>query len=689
LFQAVISQGLSPLPAFTEIQAQETESVISVHGVLDTPLKPTSNNIANNATNTQTEVVKGETVTGEISKIQAALNTLPDISNASGATTHEAGFTLQDKITGNTGKLALASLQEIPAQTPNSHSQRRNRVRQNWGISAPDARTARSSFMSTLGAYSLAPMVLLASQPNPMRLKDLFTKEFWLNVWQKMGEIELSTGNLIWVGSALIALIALPKIVSLSRRLIKNWRHKKALKAQSLPRLDFIPSMVSPEFLKLLKRGDIPEGASVQDVASALLAESAAQASDPELPNKIEEARRRIAATVDEIGKVIVGQRELIVGVLAGLLTGGHILAEGVPGIGKTTIVRTVAAVIDGASFNVVQGRPDMLPAEIIGSMVLQERVENNVVRRSFEPTFGPIFANIVLGDEINRMTPKAQSAFLSAMQEGYVVIGGKVYKLPKPFAVLATQNPIEQEGVYPLPEAQLDRFMMKIVLNNLQREQLIEVAKRHSDVNKPIPVNKVITLEQIKEIQDVVAKIRINPNLMEYMANLVLATRPAKEGVKILELTDKSRRIQVEKKSSTWKQRLSRLLGFSGEKKVISETSEGEHIPTKTPDALKYLRKYIKQGASPRAMISFVRAAQVRALSEGRDHVVLEDIQAVAYNVLRHRIVLNYTEEDVSVEAIIKRILEEVEIPKDTQPKSQNKQAAATLLQPALGLRL
>jgi len=293
-----------------------------------------------------------------------------------------------------------------------------------------------------------------------------------------------------------------------------------------------------------------------------------------------------------EIGKVIIGQDDVIKSVLIGLFSNGHSLLVGVPGLAKTLLIQTISDALD-LDFKRIQFTPDLMPSDITGSEILDES-------RHFQFNKGPVFANIVLADEINRTPPKTQAALLEAMQEKSVTVGGKRYLLPKPFFVLATQNPIEQEGTYPLPEAQLDRFMFNIPLDYPTFEEEIEVVKS-TTTDKTVSVNKVISGDDILFFQKMVRKIPLADNVLEYAVNLTAKTRP---------------------KSSR-----------------SSEMAD----------------KFLSWGAGPRASQYLVLGAKCNAAINGKYSPDIEDIQAVAINVLRHRIIKNYkaeaegiTEEDI-----------------------------------------
>ncbi|PRP92640.1 ATPase RavA [Enhygromyxa salina] len=309
---------------------------------------------------------------------------------------------------------------------------------------------------------------------------------------------------------------------------------------------------------------------------------------------------------VDEVQQTIVGQDAVIHGVITCLLAGGHGLLEGVPGLGKTLLIRTVAEAVS-MSFNRIQFTPDLMPADILGTSVLVEG-EDGSVGRTLQYQPGPIFANIVLADEINRATPKTQSAMLEAMAEKQVTVGGKTRALPKPFFVLATQNPLEQEGTYPLPEAQLDRFLFKINVEFPDEEELISILDRttgsHQNEIKP-----VINGERLVEMQTLVRAMPVTPSLTRYVVRVLRATHPA----------DKN-------------------------------ATEG-------------VKQYVRFGGSPRGAQSVLLAARVRAAIEGRTSPSVEDVKGVVPQALRHRVLLNFEgeAEGVSVDAVLEEVLAKV----------------------------
>ncbi len=312
---------------------------------------------------------------------------------------------------------------------------------------------------------------------------------------------------------------------------------------------------------------------------------------------------------LSECGKVIVGQEEVLEQLLVAILARGHCLLVGVPGLAKTLMIRTLA---DGMnlSFNRVQFTPDLMPSDITGTTVLFD--DKHSGSREFRFVPGPVFANIVLADEINRTPPKTQAALLEAMQERQVTVGGVRNKLPDPFFVLATQNPIEQEGTYPLPEAQQDRFMFHIHVDYPNEADEVRVIEATTSAAKP-RVDRVVSGEQILAMQDLVLQVPAASYLVKYAARLVRATRP---------------------------------------KPLAGETGPG--------DAPDFIKKYVSWGAGPRAGQSLILAAKARALLHGRTYVSGEDIRAIAPPVLRHRVITNYTAEadGVTPDEIVRRLL-------------------------------
>ncbi|MFZ6010176.1 MAG: AAA family ATPase [Bacteroidota bacterium] len=321
---------------------------------------------------------------------------------------------------------------------------------------------------------------------------------------------------------------------------------------------------------------------------------------------KHQEHKEKIKQVIHEVGKVVVGQEYMVHRLLIGLFTNGHILLEGVPGLAKTLTVSTLAQVLH-LDFQRIQFTPDLLPADLIGTMIYNQR------EGKFEVKKGPIFANIILADEINRSPAKVQSALLEAMQEKTVTIGETTFKLDRPFLVMATQNPVDQEGTYPLPEAQVDRFMMKVFVNYPTKDQEMEVMRRISNMKFDFTVNTMLTKEDIFDIREQVNKVKISESLERYIIELVYATRSPLEY-------------------------------------KLNEQAQ-----------------YIQFGASPRASINMNLASKALAYMEGRDYVLPEDIKEVALDIMNHRIILNYEAEadNVKTADIIKAILAKVPINK------------------------
>ena len=321
-------------------------------------------------------------------------------------------------------------------------------------------------------------------------------------------------------------------------------------------------------------------------------------------PAMIERESRLVGELMTELGRVIVGQRMMLERMLIGLLADGHVLLEGVPGLAKTLSVRTLAASI-AAGFHRIQFTPDLLPADLIGTMIYNQRSGDFTVQQ------GPIFTNLLLADEINRAPAKVQSALLEAMQEKQVTIGGKTFPLPELFLVLATQNPIEHEGTYPLPEAQVDRFMFKLVVTYPERQDEREVLDRMTGPTEPT-VQQLVDPERILAARRLVQTIYADGRIKEYVLDLVAATRrPAEAGL-------------------------------------------GELAPL------------VEFGASPRAAIFLLRAAKAHAFIRGRAYVTPDDIKALGLDVLRHRIILTYRAdaEGVGTDALLGRIFEAVPVP-------------------------
>lgn len=323
-----------------------------------------------------------------------------------------------------------------------------------------------------------------------------------------------------------------------------------------------------------------------------------------QMQQQAEEFRNRYQAVRNEIGKMIVGHDDIVHGVLTSMFVGGHCLLEGVPGLGKTMLVRTLAETLS-LDFNRVQFTPDLMPADILGTNMI---VEADDGRRVFEFQKGPIFTQICLADEINRATPKTQSALLETMQEGTVTVAGKRYELSKPFFVLATQNPIEQEGTYPLPEAQLDRFLFKLVVGYSSREELNTIVDRTTRGTKITP-QKVMDGEEIRKWQALVREVILAKHVQDYIVRLILATHP-----------------------------------------------QGQLAQAVT-------NQYVRWGSSPRGAQTVALAAKVRALLDGRYNVSFEDIRRVYLPALRHRVLLNFEAqaEGIETDQVLLEILQKV----------------------------
>ncbi len=305
----------------------------------------------------------------------------------------------------------------------------------------------------------------------------------------------------------------------------------------------------------------------------------------------------------EEIGKGIIGQRDIIRQVLLAILSDGNVLLEGVPGLGKTELVKAISKVLS-TSFSRIQFTPDLMPADVTGTNLIIKEDGNNV----FQFEAGPVFANIVLADEINRATPKTQSALLEAMQEKTVTVGKTTYELPKPFMVLATQNPIENEGTYPLPEAQLDRFLFKLLVEFPSKDELKEIMDI-TITNKKVELAPIINGEDIIAIRTTIKDMPISDAVMDYALSLVVATHP-------------------------------------------------EH-----KDAPEVTKKYVANGASPRAAQAIVKTAKARAFMEGRYNVAFEDVQFVAFPALRHRLALNFEaiSDGVNADDVVREIMASV----------------------------
>ena len=312
----------------------------------------------------------------------------------------------------------------------------------------------------------------------------------------------------------------------------------------------------------------------------------------------------KIQNVFEEVGKIVVGQDYMVRRLMMGLFTQGHILLEGVPGLAKTLTVNTLANVLK-LDFKRIQFTPDLLPSDVIGTMIYNQK------KTAFEIKKGPIFSNIILADEINRSPAKVQSALLESMQEKQVTIGNNTYKLDQPFLVLATQNPIDQEGTYPLPEAQRDRFMMKLNVNYPSKQEELKIMRRMSDLNFNYKIKTILTKKDITSTQNEINNISLSESIEKYLIEIVFATRNPKS------------------------------IG------------------------LEDAANYISFGASPRASINLVLASKANAFFQNRDYVTPEDVKEIAYDVLNHRIILNYEAEaeGVNTREIVMSILNKIEI--------------------------
>ena len=319
---------------------------------------------------------------------------------------------------------------------------------------------------------------------------------------------------------------------------------------------------------------------------------------------KLQQQRAKLDPVFDEINKVIVGQRTMTERLIIGLLTGGHVLLEGVPGLAKTLAVRTLSQVLQ-LSFSRIQFTPDLLPADVIGTQIYNPRSGEFSVKK------GPVFANVVLADEINRAPAKVQSALLESMQEKQVTIGEQSYPLPDPFLVLATQNPLEQEGTYPLPEAQVDRFALKIKLDYPSKEEELIILERMSGIEPKIKVNAILTPEDVFELRQAVDDLYVDEKIKRYVVDVIHATRNPEE------------------------------CGLD-------------------------IKPYVQVGSSPRGTIFLIRAAKALAFLEGRGYVTPHDVKTVGYDVLRHRLMVTYEAEaeEISSENLIQRIFDHLEVP-------------------------
>jgi MoxR-like ATPase len=322
------------------------------------------------------------------------------------------------------------------------------------------------------------------------------------------------------------------------------------------------------------------------------------------LRSEIEQQSRLLERVRQEVAKLVVGQREMVDRMLLALIAGGHLLVEGIPGLAKTTAIKALAASVD-AHFARIQFTPDLLPADLIGTQIFRPG------ERRFEIKQGPVFTNLLLADEINRAPAKVQSALLESMQERQVTIGEETRALPDPFLVLATQNPIEQEGTYPLPEAQVDRFMLKIKVSYPKREEEVEIMRRMAARHRP-ELHPVVSLDDIRRVREVADAVYLDPKVEEYILDVVLATR----------------------EPATFR--------------------------------LERLETLIEYGASPRATIYLAQAAKVHAFMEGRTYVTPQDVKTIGPDVLRHRVLLSYEAEaqDLDSDSILRDIFNTVDVP-------------------------
>jgi MoxR-like ATPase len=333
------------------------------------------------------------------------------------------------------------------------------------------------------------------------------------------------------------------------------------------------------------------------------MTQSAVPGIDPQVQAQADAFRRDYRAVQAEIAKAIVGHEEIVEGVLTCLFVGGHALLEGVPGLGKTALIRALASALN-LKFNRIQFTPDLMPADVIGTNVI---MENEQGHRAFTFMSGPIFSQIVLADEINRATPKTQSALLEAMQEHQVTAGGEIRKLEEPFFVMATQNPLEQEGTYPRPEAQLDRFFFKLLVNYSNRQELRMILDRTTTGHR-VQINPVIDAQRIMAHQELVKRVIIAPHVQDYAIRCVLATHP-----------------------------------------------QGQF-------AVPMVNQFLRVGASPRAAQAITLAAKVRALLDGRFHVSFKDVKDVALPAMRHRVILNFEgeAEGMTTDMVLQKVVNE-----------------------------
>ncbi|MFO7821460.1 MAG: AAA family ATPase [Lentisphaeria bacterium] len=333
-----------------------------------------------------------------------------------------------------------------------------------------------------------------------------------------------------------------------------------------------------------------------------------------ELQAQIKEQSAFIKPLKEAIAHVLVGQDELVESLLIGLITNGHVLVEGVPGLAKTLAVKTVAEAI-GGSFTRIQFTPDLLPADLTGTTIY------NPQEHAFSVKEGPIFANLILADEINRAPAKVQSALLEAMQEHQVTIGGETHPLPRPFLVMATQNPIEQEGTYPLPEAQVDRFMLKAVVSYPTRKEEDEIVRRMAHPTVEMAASQVSSPEQILAAREWIDKVYLDPKVSEYILDLVLATR----------------------------------------------TGNGQELSERQTEAqLDELSSLIEYGASPRATLALNLASKARAFCQSRAYVIPQDVKDIALEVLRHRIIPTFEAEaeNMTTDDLVKILMDELRTP-------------------------
>ncbi|MCC7129976.1 MAG: AAA family ATPase [Anaerolineae bacterium UTCFX2] len=324
--------------------------------------------------------------------------------------------------------------------------------------------------------------------------------------------------------------------------------------------------------------------------------------------NQVSQFRDAANTILNEMRKVIVGQETLIHDMLVTLLGGGNALMEGVPGLGKTLLIRTLAQALD-CSFSRIQFTPDLMPADITGTMIITEAPDG---RRGFRFERGPVFANLILADEINRATPRTQSALLEAMQEQHVTVAGESYHLPKPFFVLATQNPIELEGTFPLPEAQLDRFFYKLDVPSPMEDELVEIARRTTGSSSPV-VEVAADVPLLLSMQTLVRQVPVEERVYRYAARVVSTTQPD------------------------------------------------------SPDAPARIRQYLRVGISPRGIQAMIIAAKVEALLDNRKAVAIDDIRRVALPALRHRLFLNFEalSEGISPDDLVNEVLDAVQVPR------------------------